>query len=286
MTGPPGGAGSSAQARPRPAGYAARARFYDVEYQATNDQRFLRSLVTDDVRAILEIPCGAGRNLGWLAQTGRDVVLADLEPRMVQRVRARARALGVAGRVRGVVADLRAIDLHRRFDLVLVPQEGFQLLTGAGEPAAALGQLRRHLRPTGNLMVDLHSFSADARAEPDAGLDYFDPGQPEGVAVPEWTRRVAGGQLARQRTQWQRGSTVRIRYAYRLRGPDGRTSQAWRAEVVLRRYRLPEFATLAAAAGLRVVRALRNYAGDPYLPGSARAVVLLQPVPGGGHDRR
>jgi SAM-dependent methyltransferase len=264
--------------------YAGRARYYEVEYQAKNDQLFLRSLVTDRVRAILEIPCGTGRSLGWLAETGREIVLADLEPEMVRRAQERVRQLGVTGRVRCVVADLRTIHLGRRFDLVLVPQEAFQLLSGTVDAVAALSQLRRHLRPGGTLVVDLHSFAADPHAEPDAALDYFDPGQPDGVMIPEWTRPVADGQLTRQRTQWQRGSTVRIGYSYTLRGPDGTAADSWQSEVVLRRYRLPEFSALATRAGLRVRQVLRNYAGHPYLPGSARAVVLLATDAGGSPD--
>jgi SAM-dependent methyltransferase len=267
-------------------GYAVRARYYDVEYQARSDQPFLRSLVTGAVRSILEIPCGAGRNLPWLAATGRQVVCADLEPQMVRRVRERARQLGAGARVRGVVADLRTVDLDQCFDLVLVPQEAFQLLTGAGEAVAALGRLRAHLAPGGTLLVDLHSFTADRSGEPDAVLDYFDPALPDGVATQEWTRAVTGGQLSRRRTQWSDGQTVRILYVYALSRPAAATGH-WESEVVLRRYRLAEFARLAGRAELRVTSASRNYAGDPYLPGSARAVVLLRAgSAGSGHVGR
>lgn len=285
MTGGDDRIGTVGQAPPRQVGYEERARYYEVEYQARNDQGFLRSLVTGDVRAILEIPCGAGRNLGWLMETGRDVVLADLEPMMVRRVQDRVRRAGATDRVRCVVADLRTLDLDTRFDLILVPQEAFQLLTGTADAVAALTQLGKHLRPAGRLLVDLHSFTADPHDEPDATLDYFDPGQPDGVVIPEWTRPVPDGHLTRQRTQWQEGSTVRIRYSYRLRSRDGTDAGSWQSEVTLRRYPLFEFSRVASRAGLEVVSARRNYAGDPYESGSARAVVLLQRAPGGGDAR-
>ncbi|HKR50417.1 MAG TPA: class I SAM-dependent methyltransferase [Pseudonocardiaceae bacterium] len=266
--------------------YTERAEFYEVEYQTTVDQPFLRRLVTDQVRSILEIPCGSGRNLGWLHETGREVVCADLEAAMVRRVRERIAALGAQARISTVTADLRWFDLGRRFDLVLVPQEAFQLLCQAADAQAALHRLAAHVAPGGRLLLDLHRFAGQDK--PDVLPDYFDPAVPEGMLVAEWTRPVENGrQLTRARRQHDHGETVQIVYHYRLHGDEGMAGQGdaglasqWASKIVLRRYQLADIQDLATQAGLTIQSVARDYAGRPYQPGAGRMITILSPAGG------
>lgn len=255
--------------------YRERAEFYEVEYAETNDQPFLNSLVTDGVRSILEVPCGAGRNVGWLANTGRPVVCADIEPSMVERLKERVRAEGAADRIRPVVADMRTLDLEATFDLILVPQEAFQLLTDRADALRALKALGRHLDRRSTLMIDLFSFAPDDRDDRSVYPGYFDPKMEDGRLVPEWTRSLpSGANLSRSRVQHHEDGTVRVEYFYSVTQA-GVTLDRWRSEVRLKKYGPSAFRNLLQEANLEIKRAFRNYSREPYTPGAARMIALV-----------
>jgi SAM-dependent methyltransferase len=174
-------------------GYSRRAQYYAVEYQTDVDRPLLEGHVTSDVGSILEIPCGAGRNLAWLAGTGRLVLCADIEPAMIDVVEEEIAALGVGDRVRARVADMRTLELGQTFDLALVPQEAIQLLAGPDDVTRALRAVAGSLAPGGTLLVDLFDFRAGARAATGTLPDYYDPARPDGVAIEDWIREADGG---------------------------------------------------------------------------------------------
>ncbi|MBM4792849.1 class I SAM-dependent methyltransferase [Streptomyces sioyaensis] len=274
----------------RQGGYVERARFYEVEYRTTVDQEFLKGLVTDKVQSVLEIPCGAGRNLDWLLATGRQVLCADLEPAMVQRVGERIAAAGATDRATAAQADLRKLDFGRRFDLILVPQEAFQLVEAPGDAEQALSALARQLAPGGTLLLDLHTFAADKHDRRDkqdrhhqnpALPDYFDPAIEDGTLFHEWRRTLQGPRwLERSRRQHDEGGArTRIDYHYRL-GEDERVLDRWESWIRLRRYTREEIAGLAGQAGLRIAGMARDYSGTPWTPGAARMITLLRSATG------
>lgn len=267
----------------RGAAYAQRARFYAVEYDETADHAFLSGLVSEDVGSVLEIPCGAGRNAGWLAGTGREVTLADMEPRMVEETKSRLEHLRAGPQVRTAVADMRRLDLGRGFDLILVPREAFQLLTNRREALDASRALRKHLNPSGKLFIDLATFAADGFGERGLDPSYFDPEVAEGRLVEEWSRDLPDGEtLTRSRVQRDEGSTVRVEYAYELR--ENESVRRWCSKVRLRRYSLEGITELLEEAGMRVVEVYRNYRRTPYERGAARILVLAQRAGGRGDD--
>src|SRR5712672_3141768 len=87
--------------------YAQRATFYDLEFNDTSDRAILSSLITQETKKILEIPCGSGRNCEWLASTGREIIFADLSQQMIEMVNAKLRALPFKHKVLGVCADMK-----------------------------------------------------------------------------------------------------------------------------------------------------------------------------------
>jgi SAM-dependent methyltransferase len=261
--------------RPAENGYARRASSYAAEHAVTVDQPFLASLVDASVTRVLEVPCGAGRNAAWLAATGREVVLVDREPRMVaetERVLARV-GRGAGGRA--AVGDMRRLDLDARFDLILVPQEGFQMVTGDADARSALRSLARHLAPGGRLLIDLATFEAaeddaDARVAP----RYFDPRQPDGQRVTEWVRPLpGGGRLRRARTQYRDTEHVRVRFEYDRAALDGE-SETWTSTVELRRHDPARFLELLAGAGLHPLEVLRDYDRRPFAGTGTRMITL------------
>lgn len=256
-------------------GYARRARYYAVEYATDMDHPLLDRYVTPDVRSILEIPCGAGRNLRWLAGTGRRVLCADIEPAMVEAVGEGIAALGAGDRIDARLADMRALDAGT-FDLAVVPQEAIQLLDGPDDVAQALGALAGCLAPGGTLLVDLFDFRAGARAAAGTLPDYYDPARPDGAWVEDWTRDLDDGlRMTRTRCQRAEPPVTHVDYAYEVRDGD-RLVDGWRSTIALRSYDRAEFVELVGPAGLRVDRVVGDYDGNDAAPDSPRAVFVLR----------
>jgi len=108
-------------------------------------------------RDVLEVGCGTGQITRWLADLVKPgkVVAADFSPAMLAQARAR-----------GVDADFVLMDscreepVQRQFDVVLC----FHSFPHFRDPAAALRQIVRHLKPGGQLLVLHLSGSAQLNA--------------------------------------------------------------------------------------------------------------------------
>jgi SAM-dependent methyltransferase len=95
---------------------------------------------------LLEVGCGTGQITGWLADKVRPgrVTAVDFSPAMLAQAR-----------TRGVDAELVLLDIcgeetvPRQFDVVLC----FHSFPHFRDPAAALRQIGRHLKPGGQLLV-------------------------------------------------------------------------------------------------------------------------------------
>ena len=116
---------------------------------------------------VLELACGTGRVSWPIARAGIDIVGIDLAPAMLaeaERKRA-AENPDVTARVRFIRADMSAFELKQQFALAIIPFRAFQALLSADQQRAALGCVRRHLKPGGRLIMDIFDPRLDLLAE-------------------------------------------------------------------------------------------------------------------------
>jgi SAM-dependent methyltransferase len=142
--------------------------WHDVECAAYDlDLPLWRELAERADGPLLDIGAGTGRVALDLARRGHDVTALDSDPELVHELLARARKRAL--HVRGATADARSFELGREFELAIAPMQVVQLLGGERGRRAALGCIRRHLRPG--------ALFAAALADPFEGI-------PAGEAVP------------------------------------------------------------------------------------------------------
>jgi SAM-dependent methyltransferase len=95
---------------------------------------------------VLDAGCGTGRVARELARRGLDVVGVDVDASMIETARRLSPAL------EWVTADLTRLDLHQRFDVVVMAGN-VPLFTPDGTQAALVRTCARHLRDGGHLVA-------------------------------------------------------------------------------------------------------------------------------------
>ncbi len=108
-------------------------------------------------RQVLELGCGTGRISIPLAAAGaaigRRVIGLDSNPSMLDQARRKAHAAGVELQL--VQGDMRSFDLGRdNIDLAILSFNTVNVLMTLEDALACLRCTRRHLAPTGRLVID------------------------------------------------------------------------------------------------------------------------------------
>lgn len=246
------------------------ARYYDLDLREYDeDIELYVALAAGSPRDVLELACGTGRVAVPLARAGHRVVGVDLEPAMLDRARTAWAAVAPAERAGTLElfdADLTALDLGRRFDLVIL---GLNTLHELGPREAQLAALRAaagHVAPAGRVVVDAwlprpeDLIAYDGRVE----LAWLRADEETGELVAKlWTADYdAATQVATLTAffdAWPAGG-----------GSLRRTSRRDRLHL------LPasELVALAEQAGLRAERLAGDYSMTTFGPGSERAVLI------------
>lgn len=164
------GRGPPAEPHPSPwDGDRYQARFDDIAAAGGDVHGEAELVMTMDPQSVLDAGCGSGRVAIELARRGVDVVGIDADPSMI------ATARRLAPDLAWVHGDVGAVDLGRRFDLVVMAGN-VPLFTPEDTQRQLVAGCARHLRPGAALIAgfqldrryDLARYDLDCRA---AGLE-------------------------------------------------------------------------------------------------------------------
>ena len=157
--------------------YDKSARIYDLLYTGGGIKDYaaeaaeLRQIISDacpSARTLLDVACGTGAHLTHLRRW-YSVEGADISPAMLEVA---------GGRLPGVplhLADMRKLDLGRRFDVVTCLFSSIGYITEPAELQPTIARLAAHVAPRGVLILDgwvrPHDWSDTYRGGPDVASD-------------------------------------------------------------------------------------------------------------------
>lgn len=232
--------------------YRTVSRFIDRERLGRPDRAFWRTVAEEHPDGTaLDLGCGTGQVARLLAAELAWVVGVDLSLEMLALARKRARK-----RVSLVAADIRHLDLGRRFDLVIAADDPLAHFGADADRDRALAVVAAHLAPGGRFLLDAHWFRPArlARALSARGLVLERQGR--GFRVREtWRCRPDG--------------SCHARYEYRRGG----RLQA-EAEFQSRYWSVGELEERLERAGLEPTALWGDYDRSPWRAQSARRLVV------------
>jgi SAM-dependent methyltransferase len=120
-----------------------------VFHESPARARFVEILATQAGANVLDVGCATGSLCGRLRRRGVDAVGVDINPRFV----AAARAKDPGGEYH--VGDMKRFRLRQRFDLMICLGSTFSYNLTNEEVAETLINFRKHLRPGGQLVIDV-----------------------------------------------------------------------------------------------------------------------------------
>jgi len=241
--------------------YAFVAELYDHvgPYRSRPDVAFFLNEAVNAGSPVVEIGCGTGRVLIPTARAGVEIVGVDSSPHMlaVCRERLEREPDTVQSRVRLVQADMRSLEIDRRFTLATIPFRPFQHLLTVDDQLACLAAIRRHLVDGGRLILDIFNPSLDALVNTPVGEEHGEEPEfsmPDGRRVVRHHKTVATDRF----TQVNRFELV-----YHVTHPDGRRERLVHAFSMRYIFRF-EAEHLLARSGFEVEHVYADYEKRPY----------------------
>jgi len=129
--------------------FHAASPLFDGEMETETDIAFWLQKVKDYGDPVLELGCGTGRVSIPLMEAGFSVVGVDFSESMLARARQKS------DRVEWVQADIRTLDLERKFTCILAPYFVLNYFPELEDLEAVLNTCKAHLDADGKLIVDL-----------------------------------------------------------------------------------------------------------------------------------
>ncbi|MEL6823560.1 MAG: class I SAM-dependent methyltransferase [Calditrichota bacterium] len=129
------------------------ANIYDGLNTDLSDLEFYKKWLPKDKEAhILELCCGTGRLTIPIAKDGYDITGVDIMPSMLEQAKAKATEAGLT--IPFIEADIRALDLPDKYDLIFIPFNSIHHLYKNEDLFMAFDAVKRYLKKDGLFLLD------------------------------------------------------------------------------------------------------------------------------------
>lgn len=223
------------------------------------DLDYWRSIARDSGGEVLDLGAATGRVALALARDGCHVTAVDIDPGMAEQITlATTVERDLAGSVDVHVADLRALDLGRRYDAAILPMNTLQAFVDPDDRRAVLRAVRDHVTPGGLFAFDVVMADLDALEEH------------IGEILPGVVHHDASGTTLRHGARFESVdvSTGTVRFTILI--DEGTTRYEREHEVHL--FQPSELVELLAESGFRVLAVHGDFDGAPLDETSERQI--------------
>tara|TARA_Y100000996_G_scaffold415486_1_gene410525 strand:+ start:10312 stop:11067 length:756 start_codon:yes stop_codon:yes gene_type:complete len=136
------------------------AEIYDRIYtDLDNDIDFYTKLASKSKGKVLEIGCGTGRVTIPIAQANIKIVGIDISKNMINILNRKIKDTHFD--ISCYQMDMRNININEKFDLVIIPFNGFQSMLTVSDQYKCLSSIREHMSSNGTLALDMFTPSLD-----------------------------------------------------------------------------------------------------------------------------
>lgn len=151
--------------------YDTIADLYDIYMHATGDIDFFVQETKKSPGEVLELMSGTGRVSIPLIEAGIKLTCVDLSAKSNALLEAKLHKIGLKADIYRM--DVRELELHKRFDLIITPYCSFAHITSPDDQRKSLAHIRQHLLPGGTFICTL--LNPDLRQkEVDGQLQFFE----------------------------------------------------------------------------------------------------------------
>jgi SAM-dependent methyltransferase len=133
--------------------YDAIADLYDVYVPAAFDINFFVQETGKTSGEVLELMSGTGRVSIPLLQAGVALTCVDISEKSNCILEHKLQAMGLSAQVHTM--DVRALDLQKKFAMVIIPFHSFAHITAQADQRQMLARIREHLLPGGTFICTL-----------------------------------------------------------------------------------------------------------------------------------
>ena len=241
------------------------ADLYDIYIPFTFDVDFFVEETRKTPGEVLELMSGTGRVSIPLLQAGVRLTCVDMSAESNAILQRKLQQLGLKADVHCM--DVRALELDKKFEMVIIPFHSFAHLTTPEMQRTALAHIREHLAPGGTFICTLRNpkvRGADIDGQMRLENRYALPG--DGVLL--W--------WAVERFRDDASQVVEAVQFYEEYDAHGLLTAKRLVELHFRLTERREFEELAAAAGFRVKAFYGDYARSPFTDESPFMIWILE----------
>ncbi|SDS40841.1 Methyltransferase domain-containing protein [Formosa sp. Hel1_31_208] len=184
------------------------ANIYDGMNTNLADLKFYKRWLPKKQNArILELCCGTGRLTIPIARDGFDISGVDFTSSMLEQAKLKASEEGLE--IEFIEADMRTLDLRKKYDLIFIPFNSIHHLYSNNDLFKAFNAVKKHLKDGGLFLLDCYN----------PNIQYIIESEKEQKEIAEYTTYDGREVLIKQLMRYERNTQInRIEWHYYING--------------------------------------------------------------------